>query len=182
MATAIVLAGGLATRLRGDKAGALLAGRPLIEYVLDAVAEADLRAVVVAKAATPLPPLECEVVIEPDEPRHPLCGVVAGLRAVGEPVVVCPCDMPFVSGALLAWLSVQPQPLVVTATQPLLGRYAHTLLPALELLLARAAPLRELVRDLDARIINEAELAAFGDPRRLCANINTVAELAGAEG
>jgi molybdopterin-guanine dinucleotide biosynthesis protein A len=186
MATAIVLAGGLATRLGGDKAGALLAGRPLIEHVLDAVADAGLHAAVVAKSGTRLPHLDCQIVIEPDEPRHPLCGVVAGLRAVGEPVVVCACDMPFVTGPLLAWLSAQEDRVVVAGAggrvQPLLGRYDSSLLPALELMLARAAPMWELVRDLDARIIKEVELSRFGDPRRLCANINTVAELAAAEG
>ena len=41
------------------------------------------RAVVVAKADSALPPLDCRIVIEPAAPRHPLCGIIAGLEAIG---------------------------------------------------------------------------------------------------
>src|ERR1700686_5566856 len=105
MGISVVLAGGRGSRLGGAKAGVLLGGRPLIQHVLDAVRAGGLEPVVVAKADSVLPPLDCRLVIEPAQPRHPLCGIVAGLRAVEEPgVAVCACDMPFLPGALLAWL------------------------------------------------------------------------------
>jgi molybdopterin-guanine dinucleotide biosynthesis protein A len=60
--------------------------------------------VIIAKADTALPPLsgEAAVWIEPDEPRHPLAGVVHALRTSGgRDVLVLACDMPLVPEALL---------------------------------------------------------------------------------
>jgi molybdopterin-guanine dinucleotide biosynthesis protein A len=187
MGSTIVLAGGSGTRLGGAKATALLGGRPLIEHVLGAVRAGGLEPIVVAKADSVLPPLDCRLVIEPAQPRHPLCGIVAGLRAVEEPgVAVCACDMPFLPGALLAWLAGLSAPLAVTEVggrlQPLLGRYSDSLLEQLEAALAAERPMRELVRELGALVVAEAELAQFGDPERLSLNINTPAELAAAGG
>ena len=187
MGVGIVLAGGRGARLGGEKAAVLLAGRPLIEHVIDAVRAGGLEPIVVAKEDSVLPALDCRVVREPDLPRHPLCGIVAGLRETrDDAAVVCPTDMPFVTGELLAWLAAQPEPLVVVGgvgrVQPLLGRYATALLPALETLLAAELPMRELAERLHARVVDDVELAAFGEPARLLVNINTAAELASAGG
>ena len=187
MGISVVLAGGRGSRLGGAKAGVLLAGRPLIEHVLDAVRAGGLEPVVVAKPDSMLPPLDCRLVFEPAAPHHPLCGIVAGLRAVAEPaVVVCACDMPFLNGELLAWLSALDAPFAVAAAggriQPLLGRYSSSLLDELEAQLATEAPMREVARALGARVLAEAELEPFGDPARLCLNINTPEELAAAGG
>ncbi len=187
MAISVVLAGGRGSRLGGAKAGALFAGRPLIEHVLDAVRAGGLEPVVVAKPDSVLPPLDCRVVFEPAAPHHPLCGIVAGLRATAEPaVVVCACDMPFLTGELLAWLWALDAPFAVAAgggrMQPLLGRYSASLLDALEAQLVTAAPMREVARVLGARVLAEAELEPFGDPARLCLNINTPDELVAAGG
>ena len=95
---------------------------------------------------TELPQLEVPIVLEPEEPRHPLIGIVAALRhAGGRPVLVVACDLPLVSPALLAELAASPQPpdsppspersgtepLVLAAPggdpQPLLGRYPAVL-------------------------------------------------------
>lgn len=187
MGVGIVLAGGGGRRLGGQKATALLAGRPLIRHVVDAVRAGGLEPVVVVKADTALPELDCRIVIEPDAPRHPLTGIVAGLRAIGAPgAVVCPTDMPFLTGELLAWLEGVTEPLAVVRAggrvQPLLGRYAVTLLGVLERELAREPPMGELVALLGARVVEEDELRAFGDPARMLVNINTAAELARAGG
>ena len=187
MATAAVLAGGAGSRLGGAKAMALLHGRPLIDHVLAAVRAGGLEPVVLAKADSALPPLDCRVLLEPDAPRHPLCGIVAALRGLDEPaLVVCACDMPFLTGELLAWLASLEEPLAVARgggeLQPLLGRYAATTLPSLELALAERLPMREAVRRAGARVLAERELEPFGDPARLCLSINTPAELAAAAG
>jgi len=187
MATVTVLAGGAGRRLGGSKATALLGGRPLIEHVLEAVRAGGLEAVVVAKADSPLPPLDCRVVFEPEQPRHPLCGIVTALRELTEPaVVVCACDMPFVTGPLLSWLAGLQAPLVVTSAggelQPLLGRYSRSLLGRLEAALAEGLSMREVARWLGAEVAGGAELERFGDPLRLCSSINTPAELAAAGG
>ena len=56
--TAVVLAGGLGSRIGGDKALVQLGGRPLITYPLAAAEAAGLDAVVVAKRTTKLPALD----------------------------------------------------------------------------------------------------------------------------
>ena len=94
-----VLAGGRGSRLGGAKPTAELAGRPLIAYPLEALTEAGLDPFIVAKPSTdlrgrPLAPTtglkttapraggapgEVEIVAEPEEPTHPLAGIVAAL-------------------------------------------------------------------------------------------------------
>ncbi|MGH2851677.1 MAG: molybdenum cofactor guanylyltransferase, partial [Solirubrobacteraceae bacterium] len=112
--SAIVLAGGRGMRIGGAKAVVQLAGRPLVAHVVEAARAGRLAPVVVAKADSVLPPLDCPIVIEPPEPTHPLLGIVTGLRALGgSAAVVCPTDMPLVTGELLAWLSSLDEPLAV---------------------------------------------------------------------
>lgn len=182
-----ILAGGRAERLGGDKAGALLGGRPLISYPLAAARGSGHEAVVVAKADTPLPDLGERVLREPDEPSHPLCGIVAALGEAGDrPLVALACDMPLVTAELLAWIAAIAEPLAMPRVdgrlQPLLGRYDPSLLPRLERsLLAGDRPLAETVAALGPREIGPRELARFGDPERLLANVNTAAELRAAE-
>lgn len=180
-----ILAGGLSTRLGRPKAAAELAGRRLIDYPLAAAQAAGLEAVVVAKSGGDLPPLEVPLLLEPAEPQHPLCGVLAALRESSRPVLAVACDMPFLVPDLLAWLASAPEPLVVAETdrglQPLLARYDPVLIDALEAGLRREAPMQELVASLDPRIVGERELRRFGDPQRLCFNVNSPRDLARAE-
>jgi molybdopterin-guanine dinucleotide biosynthesis protein A len=185
-AVGAVLAGGAGSRLGGAKPLLEVAGRPLILHALAAVDAAGLEPLVVAKRDTPLPPLECELVIEADEPRHPLCGIVAALRAAGgRPIVALACDMPLVAPDLLAALAAAGEPLVVPyvegRTQPLLARYEPSLLPELDAALPRSEPLRRTVEALAPRLLDEAELARFGDPRLLVFNINAPDDAARAE-
>lgn len=181
-----VLAGGIGSRLGGGKATVELAGKPLILYPLEAVEEAGLEPLVVAKPDSELPPLDSPILREPDLPRHPLCGIVAALREAGErPLVVVGCDMPFLDPGLLAWLGAAPEPLVVPLVgdrlQPLMARYDPVLLPRLEAALQRGEPLQRTVEALRPRLISEPDLARFGDPHRLCLNVNDRAGLERAE-
>jgi molybdopterin-guanine dinucleotide biosynthesis protein A len=180
-----VLAGGRGSRLRGAKPTAELAGRPLIAYPLAALAAAGIEAFVVAKPETDLPPLTVDVVTEPAEPTHPLAGIVAALRHAGRPIVVLGCDFPFAPPALLRALAEAPEPLVVPAPggdpQPLMARWSPELLPRLEGALEREEPLRRTVAALAARLLDDEELARFGEPARAFLNVNTPADLRAAE-
>ena len=121
----VVLAGGAARRMGGEKATALLAGRPLAAWALDALREAGFeRRAVVAKRDTALPELDVPVWVEPDEPRHPLTGVAYALeRAAGGDVVTVPVDLPLVPAALLRELA-RAQGCAMVRGQPLLARFA----------------------------------------------------------
>lgn len=185
-AVGAVLAGGQGSRIGGSKALAELAGKHLISYPLAAVEEAGLEPVVVAKPDSELPPLSCRVIREPARPRHPLCGIVAALRAAdGRAVVAVACDMPLVDPALLAHLAAATDPLLVPVLdgrpQPLHARYGPELRPQLEVALEREEPLRRTVDSLAPRLLDEEEVAGFGDPRRLLLNVNTPADVEAAE-
>jgi len=70
--------------------------------------------VIVAKRDTPLPPDAAPAWEEPDEPAHPLLGIVTALeQADGRAVVVCACDLPFLSPALVARVAGLDAPLAI---------------------------------------------------------------------
>jgi molybdenum cofactor guanylyltransferase len=181
-----ILAGGRGERLGRAKPTALLGGRALIEHPLAALQAAGLDCVVVAKADTPLPPVAVPVWTEPEEPVHPLLGIVTALeRSEGQAVLACACDLPFVTPELVAWLASLDAPLALPETggrlHPLFGRYDASLAGPLRAALDRRAPLQETVTALGARTIGDGELRSFGDPDRLMFNVNTPSDLAGAE-
>ena len=178
---AAILAGGRARRLGGEKATVELAGRPLISYPLDAAHAAGLDCLVVAKGSSTLPPLDSEIVREPDDPVHPLLGIVTALEVADGPVIVLGCDMPFVTPPLLRWLARREPTAVATVDgrlEPLLAVYGPADVAALAVALDDEAPLQAAVERLDPARVGEAELARFGDPRRLVMSINTETELA----
>lgn len=136
-----VLAGGAASRMDGDKAGALLGERPLLEYPVEALQGRLADVAVVAKAGTALPALPNGVsrIDEPAEPRHPMAGVVAALEAAGgRPVLVLACDLPLVGEATVDALLAEPAggSMVIAAAaqgrvQPLMARYETAALTGL---------------------------------------------------
>lgn len=201
-----VLAGGLSRRMGASKPSVELAGRPLISYPLAAARAAGLEVVIVAKRASALPALEGRVLYEPDAPRHPLCGIVAALRHARSAVIAVGCDMPFVSGELLARMLAEAKPeaeaaeadvepeaegergaargggrAVVLAAggrvQPLPALYQPGQLARLEAALARERPQRAVLEELAPHVIGERELERYGDPERLCFSVNDRGDL-----
>lgn len=187
---AAVLAGGAARRMGGEKAGAVLADRPLISYPLAALRRAGLDPFVVTKHDRPvdrIPGLgDVKVVIEPALPRHPLLGVLKALRhADGRPVVVLGCDMPLLPPELLRWLAAQPGGTVVPRVggylQPLAARYGSDAVAAVKRGVELDASVTGVISGLDAAVIEEASLSRFGNPERIFTNVNTPDDLAAIE-
>jgi molybdenum cofactor guanylyltransferase len=182
---AAVLAGGAGRRMGEPKARVRLGERALIEFPLEAMREPTVEIVIVAKPDTVIPELGVPVWREPRLPRHPLCGIVTALREGRQPLLVCGCDMPFVTPELAGWLGSFTDALVVAEAggrlHPLLGRYSPELLPALEQGLAAERPLAEVVAELRPRRVREDELGRFGDPARLLFNVNSPEDLRRAE-
>jgi molybdenum cofactor guanylyltransferase len=181
-----ILAGGHGTRLGRPKATVELGERALLEYPLAALEAAEIETVIVAKADTPLPAGTAPVWHEPDEPVHPLLGIVTALeQSDGRAVLACGCDLPFITSALAASIAETDVPLVVPRTgnrlHPLFARYTAALLPRLQAALEQSAPLQETVAALEPLLLDEQELRAFGDPARLLFNVNTQADLERAE-
>jgi len=176
----VVLAGGAGTRMGAPKATAPLGGRALIEYPVEALA-ASFDTVVVAKPHSELPKLGVPVWEEPSQPSHPLVGIVTALERAGGPVVVCACDMPFVSADLVGHLAGLDVPLTLPQyggrLHPLLARYEPSLIDELRGALAQERSLHQTVESLRPQLLAESELAKYGDPERFLLNVNTPADL-----
>jgi molybdenum cofactor guanylyltransferase len=164
----VVLAGGRGVRMGGPKLAVALRGEPLIAYPLEALRAVLDQVAVIGKPDVELPELSGVMVwIEPQEPHHPLVGVVEALAlAGGSSVLVCAADLPFVTPALIRRLVAEPAdgaPAVIatspsTGPQPLLGRYE----PAAAALLAPAAraarvPVRAAVAAIGPRLLEVAD-------------------------
>jgi molybdenum cofactor guanylyltransferase len=174
--TAAILAGGLGSRIGGDKALVQLAGRPLITYVLAAARAAGLEAVVVAKSTTRLPSLDVPILLEPDAPLHPLLGVVTALEKLPA-VLALPCDMPFLDPAELAALArIDANVAILSSDQPLPAIYRRAMLPQLR----DALQAGRSVRSTQAQSSLAPQSAASTDPATRLA-VNTPEDLAAAE-
>ncbi|CAB4347225.1 unannotated protein [freshwater metagenome] len=167
---AAVLAGGSGSRIGGAKATAQLDGQALISYPLAAALGALGSVAIVAKDGVELPQLDqrVELWIEPDEPRHPVVGVIEALRrARGSAVVVIACDLPLLTSevvALIAGADAEGSVAVLASAagrpQPLLARYEPA---ALELLLGfdTDGPMTEQVMALMPALIDVPPEASF---------------------
>jgi molybdenum cofactor guanylyltransferase len=174
--TVAVLAGGRGSRIGGDKALVELAGRPLIEYPLSAARAAGLEAVVVAKRHTRLPLLDVPLLIESDDPTHPLAGIVTALEHF-EAVIAIPCDMPFLDAADLATLAaVSADVAVLARDQPFPALYRAVILPQLREAVWTGAS----VRSMQAQASAPAAIAST-DPAPRLLSVNTLEDLAEAE-
>ena len=140
--TVAVLAGGKGSRIGGDKALIELDGRPLITYPLEAARRAGLPTVIVAKQATRLPPVTTQLLLEPDEPTHPLLGVLTALRELPA-VIALPCDMPFVSPEDLAALAaIDADVATLGSGQPFPSLYRRAMRLQLEQAIQAGASMR----------------------------------------
>lgn len=123
VAIGIVLAGGASSRMQPPggiaadgsppvrKEWLEIGGRPLVARVVDAVAAATIRTLVVAAPGKPLPPLSVgvEVVTDSAPGAGPLAAILDGLRSIGptaeEPFVfVASCDLPLLDAAVVRLL------------------------------------------------------------------------------
>jgi molybdopterin-guanine dinucleotide biosynthesis protein A len=174
-ATVAVLAGGRGTRIGGDKALTRLNGDPLIEYSLRCARDAELNACVVAKRGTRLPTLNVPILLEPDQPVHPLCGIVTALRAYPA-VIALPCDMPLLPSAVLKRLAAAATDVMLAAPDaPFPALYTHATLPVLEAALAAQASLRSVLAALQAPALS-------GIDASLLFSVNSVKDLEIAQG
>lgn len=176
----MVLAGGSGRRIGGGKAIVALDRRPLISYPLEAVWLALGNVTIVAKFDTELPSVPgITVWIEPDDPQHPLTGILHALSlAEGRPVLVCAGDMPLVTPALVALIAgTDPGAAVAVVAstaeglQPLLACYQPAALPRLA----------EAARDPEVRLRDAVSvlghLAVEVEEPELLFNVNTPDDL-----
>ncbi len=179
-----LLAGGRSTRMGQNKALVTLAGRPLIEHVLDRVRGIDAREIILI---TNEPELytHLELPCFPDEipGKGALGGVYTALRrSQCSHTLVIACDMPFVSTALLRYMdSLRAEidcdaivPRVAGRPQGLLAIYRRTCLDAIaESLCTDQLKVISFYDRITVNYLDEADYAAY-DPRgHSFFNVNT---------
>ena len=174
MTVVCVLAGGASRRMGAPKPLAELGGRPLIVYPAEAALATRLPVAIVAKAWMYLPAFGVPTWIEPDEPVHPLTGIVAALEHAGEPVVAVACDQPWLEPELIARVAAAEGPAAFTVDgrlEPFPARWEPAALGTLREALAARAPLRATLETLEPTILGEIDPAVV-------AGVNTPEALA----
>ena len=164
--TGVLLVGGASVRFGSPKALAQLGTETLAERAWRLLGEACEERIAVGKRADGLE-LPFDVLDDGTEVRAPLAGIVAGLRAArNDVVVVIPVDTPLLTKAALHDLADACRDVAVPPSGPLPGAYRRSTLPVLErALLAGHLAVREAIAGLDVAVVDL-------EPR-LLTNVNT---------
>jgi molybdopterin-guanine dinucleotide biosynthesis protein A len=181
----IVLAGGSSSRLGQDKALVCIAGRSLIERVIDVLRPLVSNIVLVAQSSEPLAYLGLPVVADVYPGVGTLGGLHAGLSAIHtEYGLVVGCDMPFLNAGLLRFMISQARgydvvmPRVAEYYEPLHALYARRCAPTVERsILAGRRRIRHALADLCIRYIEESEIDRYDPDHLSFYNVNTPVEL-----
>ncbi len=165
--TGVVLVGGASSRFGSPKALAQLDGETFVDRARRILGEACDEVLVVGKAGE----LPFDVIDDGSDVRAPIAGVVAGLRAAANDVVVfLPVDCPRVTPDVVRALGNACRDAAVPQTGPLPGAWAKSALPVLEHRLANGPfALYRAYEDLD---VAHVEI----DPQ-LLADVDTPTEL-----
>ena len=116
-----VLAGGRSLRMGRDKAAVALAGRPLLEHMLDKLHAVGLRARVAGLRA-PVPGIAADVLYD----AHPDCGPLSGMetaltKSEAPLVLIVGVDLPLLEVEFLAWMLQRASTTGAMATVPRAG-------------------------------------------------------------
>jgi molybdopterin-guanine dinucleotide biosynthesis protein A len=186
--SAVVLAGGTASRMGTVKALLPWDGRPLIARVAELLSGLADEVLIVTNDPEPYRFLNLPLVPDRTPGLGPLAGIEAGLSAARSPVVfVCACDMPFLSPDLIEYMaflaadgtSQAVVPVAGDHSEPLCAVYRREALPIARRLLAdRRLMLQEFLLLLRLRTVPEQEWSRYGPAERLFFNCNTPADVA----
>jgi molybdenum cofactor guanylyltransferase len=185
VASAAILSGGDARRFGGrDKGALVIGGRTIRDRQLTMLAAVSDDIMIAGGRVSASYAVPVRLVADRRPGRGPLAGLEAVLEAARhELTVVVACDMPCVTAELIArLLELAPDvDVVVPRTEsgyhPLCAVYRRTCLPIVsEQLDADRLAMKDLFPRLRVRVVSEPELAAFGDPQWLLANVNTPAQ------
>ncbi|MCA8918111.1 MAG: molybdenum cofactor guanylyltransferase [Planctomycetes bacterium] len=191
--SAVILAGGRATRMQGEKPLRLLKGRTLLQHSNDLVAP--LADEIIVASGTRNLDLPDGAISAPDSPgftgQGPLAGILAGLNTAShEHIIVLACDLPNLPLALLqrmldrladtscCWCEHSGHP------EPLAAAVRKTPAKAIidEALKAGQNKVMPCWLGLPHRILGEADLTEFQPLQQTFANINTLQDLEAQEG
>ena len=191
--TGVILAGGGASRFGGAAKGLVtIGGRRIVDRLLDALAPVCDSVLVLAKQPEALHAALVGVRVERDArpEQASLVGVHGALSAVEDAALIVAWDMPFVPSALLRALRALGERAECAALpegprglEPLCAYYPRRCLATAEAQLAagnyRMASFVEALAPYARMPLHD--VAAFGDPATIFANINSLADLRAAD-
>jgi molybdopterin-guanine dinucleotide biosynthesis protein A len=183
--TGVILAGGQSRRMGRDKALVSLEGKPLIQWVLDALSRVCDPVLIVTNSPAPYSFLGAEMVADLFPGRGAMAGIHAGLFFCRtDRAFVVGCDMPLLNPDLVRFMARLHGPWDVTVPrigdflEPLHAVYSKRCLGPVERLLASGArrilDLYPLVR---VRQLNEEEVRRVDPELRSLMNVNTPEDL-----
>jgi len=184
--TAIVMAGGDSSRMGTDKASLLLDGQTLLQSVMATMQQ--LFPQVIVSVRQPRAGIDLPQVCDEQPNGGPLAGLAASLGKITTPwAFMVACDMPFVVPEvveLLAKYRLQHQavvPVVHGHPQPLAAFYAASCLGPLRASLAvQQKSLRNVLKQLDVRYVDEAEMLEADPLLRSFFDLDTPQDVAAA--
>ncbi len=189
MVTVAIQAGGQSRRMGRDKGLVTLAGKPLIQHVIQRVSHLGQQILITTNQPAAYDFLNLPMASDPIPGAGSLPGLHTALEAArGELVIVLACDMPFVSAPLLEhMLEMATQadiviPLRDGEYEPLHAIYRRTCLPAIEAALAAGEKrVISFFSQMHVRPVEAADLRRFDPSGMSFFNVNTPQDLELAE-
>ncbi len=181
----VILAGGKSTRMKFNKAFAVISGQPVVHIILDKFKRFFDETIIISNE----PQLYANLGVEIRPDVYPGLGPVAGIHSAlyhahNDNVFIMGCDMPFMNMKLVSYLldNLEDYDCVVpeleTRLQPLSAVYSKKCLPVLtECLEHDKLKLIRVFEELNARVFTEMQMEQFGEPRELFMNVNDQAAL-----
>jgi len=188
--SAIILAGGRSVRFGRDKSVEIVAGRPLLQHVVDAVSPIASEIVVVRAPGTSPPPVNSETPLRHAEDVRAggaLAGLYSGLQVCSQSVALAlGCDMPLLSRPLVSYLRGLldrdvdvVMPLWEGKEEPLHAFYRRTCLAAIEKALDGGKKrFVDVLPDVRVRYVSHDELQRLDPEGRSFWNVNYPSDLA----
>jgi len=137
----VILAGGTSSRFGSDKSQMKLAGKKVLERLLEVFQQFPFQRLVLITSQGKGGDWPKGVIVLPDDQEGlgPIGGITTALRRLPGDILVAACDMPLVSVPFIEWLLGHYDPGVDAVIprhskgiEPLLGIYEKSFLPALE--------------------------------------------------
>ncbi len=180
-----ILAGGNSTRMGGNKALAVVGGRPVLSQIIDALKPLGVEMFITGGDQDAYAGFGLPVRADRFAARASLVGVYSALAASRSGLCfITACDMPFVRPELVELLlDLSPGydaviPVSPRGLEPLCALYSHSCLEAMREAIDRGDySIRRALEPLHVRFVEKAELSALGDTGIMFFNINTAGDL-----
>jgi molybdopterin-guanine dinucleotide biosynthesis protein A len=179
----VILAGGESRRMGRDKAFLPFGDRTLIEMVAARLRKACDDVLVVARDPAPFQTIGLRAVADALPERRSLVGIYTGLLHAAGPAFVCGCDMPFLCPPLIRYMGgcAASADVVIPRLkdyEPLHAVYTPACLEAIRHVLAAGGRNADILSEVRAQILEEADLRRFDRTLRSFVNVNTPDEYA----